>query len=58
MSKLAVAASLGNLLPSVAFKHLEELSELHAAGRYLSGARWRCRYLRGISDAAQFGFND
>jgi hypothetical protein len=36
---LAVAASLGYLAPAVAFKHLDEFSELHMAGRYLSGAR-------------------
>ena len=40
MPVLAVATSLGNLVPAVTFEHLDEFSELHRAGRYLSGARW------------------
>ncbi len=41
MAVLAVASSLGSLAPAVTFEHLDQLSELHRAGRYLSGARQR-----------------
>jgi hypothetical protein len=37
---LAVAASLGDLVPAIVLKHFDEFSELHLAGRYLPGARW------------------
>ncbi|MFZ2059122.1 MAG: hypothetical protein WAV54_17105 [Acidimicrobiales bacterium] len=40
MTVLAVATSLRNLVPAVTFEHLDEFSELHWAGRHLSGARW------------------
>jgi hypothetical protein len=37
---IAVATLLRKLVPAVKFEHLDEFSELHWAGRYLSGARW------------------
>ncbi len=41
MTVLPVTAPLGHLAPAIMFEHLDELSELHRPGRYLSGARLR-----------------